>query len=113
MTSVSKVKKDGNGEILANFREIPAICRSAAIEVMKKMKEVELGGVLLMGNVHEPICEIPVDVDRVGMILVGGLNPVAAAHEAGITSENHAMSVTVNYEKLMNYSEVVNNHFPS
>jgi repressor of nif and glnA expression len=108
MTSVTGVKKDGDGEILANFREIPAICQPLAIEVIKKMKTVGLGGVLLMGNVHEPICEIPVDVDRVGMILIGGLNPVAAAREAGIMSESHAMSVTVNYEKLVKFSEVLN-----
>ena len=107
MTSVGRVKKEGDGEILANFREIPAICQPAALEVVEKMKEVGLGGVLLIGNVHEPICEIPVDVDRVGMILIGGLNPVAAAHEAGITCENHAMSVTVSYEKLRKFSEVL------
>jgi repressor of nif and glnA expression len=107
MTSVTRVNTDGNGEILANFREIPAICQPLAIEVIEKMKSVGLGGVLLMGNVHEQICEIPVDVDRVGVILIGGLNPVAAAQEAGIVSENHAMSVTVDYAKLVKFSEVL------
>jgi repressor of nif and glnA expression len=107
MTSVTRVKIDGNGEILANFREIPAICQTLAIEVIEKLKGVGLGGVLLIGNVHEQICEIPVDVDRVGMILIGGLNPVAAAQEAGIVSENHAMSVTVDYERLVKFSEVL------
>jgi repressor of nif and glnA expression len=107
MTSVTRVKIDGNGEILANFREIPAICQPLAIEVIEKLKGVGLGGVLLIGNVHEQICEIPVDVDRVGMILIGGLNPVAAAQEAGIVSENHAMSVTVDYERLVKFSEVL------
>jgi repressor of nif and glnA expression len=107
MTSVTRVLKDGNGEILANFREIPAICQPLALEMVEKMKEIGLGGVLLTGNIHESICEIPVDVDRVGMILIGGLNPIAAAQEAGIMSENHAMSNTIEYTRLMKFSEVL------
>jgi repressor of nif and glnA expression len=107
MTSVTRVNIDGKGEILANFREIPAICQPLAVDMIAKLKTAGMGGVLLMGNVHEQICEIPVDVDRTGMILIGGLNPVAAAQEAGIASENHAMSLTVEYESLVNFSRVL------
>ena len=59
-----------------------------------------------MGNVSEPVCEIPVDLNRVGVVLIGGLNPVAAAQEVGIESENHAMSVLVDYQTLVKVSEV-------
>jgi len=106
MTSVTKVAENGNGEILANFREIPAICRPAAEEVVEKLKDAGLGGIFLMGNISEPVCEIPVDLNQVGVILIGGLNPVAAAQEAGIESENHAMSVLVDYQKLVKVSEI-------
>lgn len=106
MTSVTKVVKSGNGEILANFREIPAICRPIVKEVELKLKEAGLGGILLMGNISEPVCEIPVDLNRVGVILIGGLNPVAAAQEAGMGAENHAMSALLDYKKLVKISEV-------
>ncbi len=106
MTSVTKVAETGNGEILANFREIPAICRPIAEEVAAKLKDAGLGGILLMGNISEPVCEIPVDLNRAGIILIGGLNPVAAAQEAGIESENHAMSVLVDYQKLVKVTEI-------
>ena len=53
-----------------------------------------------MGGVSEPICEIPVDLNRIGMILYGGLNPVAAATEAGITAQTHAMSTVMEYQNL-------------
>jgi len=106
MTSVSKVAENGNGEILANFREIPAICRPTAEEVALQLKDSGLGGILLMGNISESVCETPVDLNRVGVILIGGLNPVAAAQEAGLYSENRAMSGLVDCQSLVKISEI-------
>ncbi|MDD5511507.1 MAG: NrpR regulatory domain-containing protein [Dehalococcoidales bacterium] len=106
MTSVIETAKDGNGEILANYREIPAICRPLAEEVVAKLKDAGIGGILLMGNVSEPVCEIPIEINQVGVILIGGLNPVAAAAEAGIISESHAMSTIIDYQTLVKVTEV-------
>ena len=107
MTSVREVVASGNGKILANFREIPALCRPIAEEVIAKLKEASLGGLLLMGNTSEPVCEIPVELNRVGMILLGGLNPVATAEEAGIEVENRAMSTVIDYQKLIKFWELM------
>ncbi|MFC1910363.1 DUF128 domain-containing protein [Chloroflexota bacterium] len=106
MTSVAKAAKDGNGEILANYREIPAICRPLAEEVAVKLKDTGLGGILLIGNTSEPVCEIPIELNQIGVVLVGGLNPVAAAAEAGIISESHAMSTVIDYQTLVQVSEI-------
>jgi repressor of nif and glnA expression len=106
MTSVTQVVKTGNGEILANFREIPAVCRPTAEQVMAKLKEARIGGVLLLGNVSEPVCEVAIELSRVGVILIGGLNPVAAAYEAGIESENYAMSTLMEYEQLIPIDDI-------
>jgi repressor of nif and glnA expression len=107
MTSVREVTTSGNGEILANFREIPALCRPLAMEVIARLKEASLGGLLLIGNTSEPVCEIPVELNRVGMVLLGGLNPVAAAEEAGIEAENRAMSTVVDYQNLIKFWEII------
>jgi repressor of nif and glnA expression len=106
MTSVIEAAKDGSGEILANYREIPAICRPLAGEVVAKLKDAGLGGILLMGNISEPVCEIPIELNQVGVVLIGGLNPVAAAAEAGIMSESHAMSTIVDYKTLVKVSRI-------
>lgn len=106
MTSVAKVATEGNGEILANYREIPAICEPLAREVAGKLKDANLGGIYMMGNISEPVCEVPIDLNRVGVILIGGLNPVAAAAEAGISSQSAAMSILVDYQKLVKVSEL-------
>jgi hypothetical protein len=60
-----------------------------------------------MGNTSEPVCEIPVELNRVGVILLGGLNPVAAAEEAGIEAENHAMSTVIEYQSLIKFWELI------
>jgi HTH-type transcriptional regulator, global nitrogen regulator NrpRI len=106
MTNVSKILETGNGEILANFREIPAICRPLAAEIAAKLKNAGIGGLYLLGNVSEPVCEIAVELNRVGIVLIGGLNPVAAAYEAGIESDNHAMSALMDYQKLVKVDQL-------
>ncbi|MFC1968239.1 DUF128 domain-containing protein [Chloroflexota bacterium] len=106
MTSVRETATKGNGKILANFREIPALCRPMAEEIVAKLKEVGLGGLLLMGETSEPVCEIPVELNKIGMVLLGGLNPVAGAEEAGIEAESHAMSTVMEYRDLIKFKEL-------
>ncbi len=106
MTSVREAAKKGQGRVLANFREIPAVCQPIAEEVITRLREAGLGGLLLMGSISEAVCEIPVELNKIGMILLGGLNPVAAAEEAGIEAENHAMSTIMEYRDLIEFKEV-------
>ena len=106
MTSVREAASRGTGKILANFREIPAPCRPVAEAAIQKLKEAGLGGLLFMGQPNEPVCEIPVGLNRVGVVLLGGLNPVAAAEEAGIHTENKAMSATMEYSVMRPFSEL-------
>ncbi len=107
MTSVGEVARTGNGKILANFREIPAQARSVAVEVIASLTEVGIGGVYAVGNTSEPVCQIPVGVNRVGMVLLGGLNPVAAAVEAGFEIENVGESGLVDFQQLVSFSQLI------
>jgi hypothetical protein len=107
MTSVTEVARKGDGKILANYREIPALCRPIVDEVVAKLRRAGMGGVLIMGNASEPVCEIPVELNRIGVILIGGLNPVAAAEEAGIEAESHAMSTVMDYQSLIKITDLI------
>jgi len=106
MTSVGEVAKSGDGRILANFREIPAPSRSIVEELITALKETGIYGVYLLGNTSEPICQIPIGLNRVGMVLLGGLNPVASAVEAGIEVENMAESGMIDFEQLTSFWEL-------
>ena len=106
MTSVGRVARDGEGRILANFREIPAPCQPTAEKVIAGLRQAGLGGLIMIGEVSKSVCEVPVEVNKVGMILVGGLNPVAAAVESGIEVENRAMSAVMEYQDLIKFWEL-------
>ena len=106
MTSVTESVKNGEGTILANYREIPASCRSVTEEVVADLKKAGIGGVLIIGNISESVCQIPIELNRIGIVLIGGLNPVAMAEEAGIRSENHAMSTLLEYKDLIKFEEL-------
>ena len=103
MTSVGEAATTGNGRILANFREIPALSRSLVEEVTGTLKEAGINGVYALGNVSEPVCQISVGMNRIGMVLLGGLNPVAAAAEAGIEVENVPESGLIDFEQLLSF----------
>lgn len=103
MTSVSEAARTGNGKILANFREIPAPSRSTAREVITSLKEAGIGGVYALGNTSEPVSQIAIGLNRIGMVLLGGLNPVAAAVEAGIEVENIAESGMIDFQQLSSF----------
>jgi hypothetical protein len=100
MTAVGDAAKTGDGKVLANFREIPAQCRPIAEAVIARLKEAHLGGLVVMGDTGEPVCETAVEPNRVGLILFGGLNPVAAVEEAGIETKNFAMNSVIDYGQL-------------
>jgi repressor of nif and glnA expression len=103
MTSVSAAAKTGNGKILANFREIPSPSRAIVEEKIALLKDAGIKGVYVLGNTSEPVCQIAVGLNRVGMVLLGGLNPVAAAFEAGIEVENIGESGLIDFERLISF----------
>jgi repressor of nif and glnA expression len=106
MTSVTEAITTGGGEILANFREVPALCLPLVEEVVSGLKSAGINGVIDRGEPSDAVCETAVEPNKVGLVLVGGLNPVAAAQEAGIEAENHSMSTVVDFKDLIKFTEL-------
>ena len=106
MTSVSEVAATGSGTILANFREIPAPARALVNEKINQMKTAGIDAVYRLGNTGEPVCQIAVGLNRVGLVNIGGLNPMAAAVEEGIPVENIAESGLAEYAQLTSIWEL-------
>lgn len=106
MTDVLGVIMHNSGKILASFREIPSVCVDKAETLIEKMVHAGIGGVILLGKPNQSLLGIPVGLDRVGIIVVGGLNPIAALEEANIPSESHAMSAIYQYSKLMGFENM-------
>jgi repressor of nif and glnA expression len=102
-TSVGEAARTGKGKILGVFRTVPAPAREVVEERIARLKEVGIGGVFAVGDTSEPLCQIPVALNRVGIVQLGGLNPVAAAVEAGIEIENVAENGLIDFQELRSF----------
>jgi len=106
-TDVTGVISQNNGKILASFREIPVVSMREAELLREKMASKGLEGSILYGKPNQPLLDVPVGVDKVGMLVVGGLNPIAMAEESGIFTESKAMSTLYEYSRLLTFNEAV------
>jgi HTH-type transcriptional regulator, global nitrogen regulator NrpRI len=106
MTAVSDAVRTGSGQVLASFREIPVVCLEEAKKVAKDMAGKGIRGILLMGQPNKPFLEVPVGLDKVGVAVVGGLNPIAVLEEKGIPTMSKAMSSLVEYSSLTRSTEL-------
>jgi HTH-type transcriptional regulator, global nitrogen regulator NrpRI len=107
MTDVLSAVRNNSGKILASFREIPVMSIEKAEELRNELKEKGMQGILLIGNPNQPLLEMPVGLDRAGMIIVGGLNPVAALEETGIETVTKAMSALHGFSDLVKFTELL------
>jgi repressor of nif and glnA expression len=103
MTSVLEAATRGNGKILASYHEIPVLSKAETEIISDKLKKSDLYNKVITGKVNENICEIPVRSSKIGLVLYGGLNPVAAVEEAGIKAICKSMGGVINSQKLRSF----------
>lgn len=103
MTDVLGAVKKRSGKILASFREIPVVSLEKAKQLSEDLKKKGIEGILIIGNPNQPLLEMPVAMDKAGMVIVGGLNPIAALEEAGIPTISKAMSTLYSFSELIKF----------
>lgn len=101
MTRVTQAVTTGRGRIGASFREIPAVALPQMHKLVKALEAIGLGAVLAVGKPNQPLLDIPVVEGRAGIVVAGGLNPLAAVEENGIGTENLAMGALFEFEALI------------
>ncbi len=105
MTDLRGSAKSGNGIITASFREIPSVALDDARRVFDRLQRAGMGGILMIGRPGQPLLDIPVAEGRTGFIVVGGLNPVAAVVEAGISCELKSLSGLEEFDRFSAFDE--------
>lgn len=105
MTSYLDVLERGSGRILANLRDIPVSARAEAIETIDRAKEKNLNGVLDIGAPAEALFGLPVEVNRVGIVVVGGINPAIAVEEKGIEIETKPLEEILDISEMQHIEE--------
>ncbi len=107
MTDVAGAVGTGEGKVLASFREIPAICIERAYKTAEELKESGIGGIIRIGEPNNALFEIPVGMDRAGMAITGGLNPMAVLEEMDIQAQTKAMSTLYEYSALVPFKSLL------
>lgn len=100
MTSVSQAMRTGTGSIGASFREIPAASLPQAKDIIENLDKIGLGCVLMIGRPNQPLLDIPVSIGHVGLIVAGGLNPIAAIEESSVVTINRTLHHLCNFDQL-------------
>jgi repressor of nif and glnA expression len=95
----------GNGCIGASFREFPADSIDTVRAVAVRLEEIGLGSLMCLGNPGQAIHSIPVGPQRIGAVIIGGLNPMSIFEETGLRVQSRALSGLIDFRRLFHYSE--------
>ena len=106
MTDYEGATATGCGLIGASFREIPAGGRDRVLELSRSMAEKGLSGLFRLGHPGRSLLGIPVNEGSVGIIVIGGLNPMAILEEHGIRVHSRALSNLTDYRRLVRYDRL-------
>jgi hypothetical protein len=106
MTNCLGAVKTGNGRIGASFREFPAESQSLVDDLARRLRKIGLGGFMCIGRPGQALLDIPVNEGRVGAIVIGGLNPVAALEEKGVRVHSRALAGLIDFQRLFHYREL-------
>ena len=101
MTSVARCARTGNGLVVASFREFPSVARPAVLSARRQLQALGLDGIVAVGDPGRPLFGLPVGEGRTGLVLLGGLNPVAALEEAGIANTSRSLAGFLDYSRLL------------
>lgn len=107
MTGVLQAAVSGNGKVLAGYHEIPLLSAGKADELLQRLKHNNLMSFAYLARPGETLCEIPHNPDKIGLVTLSGLNPVAAAVESAIEVTNHAMCCMMDASKLNPFSQLI------
>ncbi len=105
ITSVSRMLQTGSGKILANLREAPMIARDDIDHILSDMMEAGISGIMDVGEPNSRILDVPVERDHLGVVVIGGTNPMAMAKEYGFNIYTNAMSTLIDINELKHIDE--------
>ena len=106
LTSLENIRESGAGRIGASFREVPTCMLNVVKKTLDQLHAAGLGSVLLIGQPNRPVLGFPVSEGRTGLILAGGLNPLAAVEQSGVSAGNHAMAEVYDFADLETYTDL-------
>lgn len=106
MTDYLGATATGNGIIGVGFREIPGESTEKVRQIAENLETIGLRGFFQIGMPSQRLYGIPVDDRQAGVIVIGGLNPIAILAESGFEVESHALSALIDFDRLIEYNQL-------
>jgi len=106
MTQVHACAQTNHGIIGASFREVPSVALGDIRRIRQDIVRHGLDGILTTGKPNLPLLDMPVAEGRTGMIVIGGLNPIAALYETGLRLSVLSLAGLEDIERFVPYQEL-------
>ena len=106
ISSVSEVIRTGNGTILANIRECHMEAEPLVAELLEDLGQSQFVGVLEVGLPNSPLLGVQISPQYMGVVAVGGTNPIAAVREAGYAVVTRAMRGVIDASEMTGIEQV-------
>ncbi len=100
ISSVAEVIRSGNGTILANIRECHMEAEPLVAELLDDLGASRFVGVLEVGMPNSPLLGVQISPQYMGVVAVGGTNPIAAVREAGYAVGTRAMRGVIDASEM-------------
>lgn len=100
LTSVTDVVSTGSGKILANMRIVPMHARERVEGVLETLKSANFNSILFVSEPNTEVLGVQTMRDHIGIVAIGGTNPVAAVQEQGIPIRTQALSELIDIEDM-------------
>lgn len=100
LTSVTDVASTGSGKILANVRIAPMHARERVEGILLTLKLANFDSILFVSEPNTDVLGVPIERDHIGIVAIGGTNPMAAVQEQGIPIRTQALSELIDIDEM-------------
>ncbi|AGF97382.1 Transcriptional repressor of nif and glnA operons [Methanosarcina mazei Tuc01] len=107
ITSVSEMLRTGSGKVLANLREAPMVARDEIESNLSDLLDAGFSGILEVGEPNTRVLDVPIERDHLGIVVIGGTNPMAVVQEYGIPIDTSAMSRLISFKEMSRIEDLV------
>lgn len=100
LVSILSVLNSGCGKVLANYREVPAEAKEEVKKIINILENKGLAGKTAISEPGQRFLGVQVMPDKIGIVILGGLNAFSALEESKIPVEAKAISTVISFEEM-------------
>jgi len=75
--------------------------------ILSDLMEAGLSGIMEVGEPNTRVLDVPVERDHLGVVVIGGTNPMAMAKEQGFEVRTSAMSALIGIDSMKHIEDLI------